>query len=88
MHSTCSISPPTIDANGLVGSKPINASGSRVRSGGADPVGQIVRLSSSPFLVVGVMQRKVQESSYSGRDKDKVFIPASTTKSSRSGMHC
>jgi putative ABC transport system permease protein len=46
--------------------------------GAGDPVGQNFRLHGSPFTVVGVLQRKVQQSSYSGRDKDKVVIPAST----------
>ena len=39
-------------------------------------MGQTVRLHGSPFLVVGVLQEKTQNSTYSGRDKDKVFIPA------------
>lgn len=46
--------------------------------GSGDPVGQVFRLHGSPFTVVGVMREKVQNSSYSGRDKDRVFIPAST----------
>lgn len=46
--------------------------------GGSDPIGQPIRLNGSPFVVVGVMQRKVQQSDYSGRDKDKVFVPAPT----------
>lgn len=48
--------------------------------GGADAVGQEFRLHGSPFTVVGVMQRKVQQSDYSGRDKDKLFVPASTMR--------
>ena len=48
--------------------------------GGSDPVGQTFRLHGSPFLVVGVMRRKIQDSSYRGRDKEKVIIPASTFK--------
>jgi putative ABC transport system permease protein len=48
--------------------------------GGADPVGQELRLHSSPFLVVGVQKRKIQNSSYSGRDKDKALIPATTMR--------
>jgi putative ABC transport system permease protein len=46
--------------------------------GAGDPVGQTFRLHGSPFTVVGVLQRKVQQSSYSGRDKDKLVIPAAT----------
>jgi putative ABC transport system permease protein len=46
--------------------------------GASDPVGQIIRIHSSPFTIIGVMQPKIQQSSYSGRDKDKVIIPATT----------
>jgi len=46
--------------------------------GGSDPVGQTLRIHGSPFTVIGVLQPKIQDSSYSGRDKDKVVIPAST----------
>jgi putative ABC transport system permease protein len=46
--------------------------------GGSDPVGQILRVHSSPFTVIGVLKQKHQDSSYSGRDKDKIFIPATT----------
>ena len=43
-----------------------------------DPVGKTIRLSGSPFLVIGVMVAKEQDSSYSGRDKGNAFIPSST----------
>jgi putative ABC transport system permease protein len=43
-----------------------------------DPVGKTVLLQGSPFLVIGVLQTKTQDSSYSGRDKDKAFMPGST----------
>ncbi len=43
-----------------------------------DPVGKSVLLQGSPFLVVGVLKAKTQDSSYSGRDKDKVFMPSTT----------
>ncbi|MEO8379412.1 MAG: ABC transporter permease, partial [Acidobacteriota bacterium] len=46
--------------------------------GEADAVGKTVLLNQSPFLVVGVLQKKGQDSSYSGRDKEKAFIPSST----------
>ena len=42
------------------------------------PVGQTVMLNGSPFLVVGVLQKKEQNSSYTGQDKGRVFIPAAT----------
>lgn len=46
--------------------------------GAGGGVGQELRIHGSPFTVVGVMEKKQQNSSYSGRDKDKIFIPAST----------
>jgi len=46
--------------------------------GKTSPVGKAVLLGGSPFLIVGVLQKKVQQSSYSGRDNGKAFIPGST----------
>lgn len=46
-----------------------------------DPVGQYVSISGTPFLVIGVMQQKEQDSSYNSRDKDRAFIPTSTFSS-------
>ena len=43
-----------------------------------DAVGKIVLVNQSPFQVVGVLMPKPQDSSYSGRDNEKAFIPAST----------
>jgi putative ABC transport system permease protein len=48
--------------------------------GEADAVGRTVMIDNVPFLVVGVMETKAQDSSYSGRDKDKAFIPDTTFK--------
>ena len=48
--------------------------------GEAEAVGQTVMIDNVPFLVVGVLQPKAQDSSYSGRDKDKAFIPDTTHK--------
>ena len=45
---------------------------------GEDAVGREVRIGEVPFIVVGVMQPKTQNSSYQARDQDRVFIPAST----------
>lgn len=47
---------------------------------GANPVGKYVTLHGAPFLVVGVLQQKDQNSSYRGRDSRKVFIPVGTFK--------
>ena len=46
--------------------------------GESDAVGKVVLLNQSPFMVVGVLKTKSQDSSYSGRDNEKAFIPAST----------
>lgn len=43
-----------------------------------DAVGKTVMIDNIPFLVIGVMEGKAQDSSYSGRDKDKAFMPEST----------
>jgi len=43
-----------------------------------EPVGQQVRIGATPFTVIGVLQPKIQNSSYNSRDEDRVFIPAST----------
>ena len=47
---------------------------------GENPVGKYVFVGQTPFLVIGVMQHKEQDSSYNSRDKDRAFIPASTFK--------
>ncbi len=44
------------------------------------PVGQYIQLQGSPFLVIGVLQEKIQNSSYTGRDNGRVVVPASTLK--------
>jgi len=43
-----------------------------------EAVGKTVMIDSVPFLVIGVMQEKAQDSSYGGQDKDKAFIPETT----------
>ena len=46
--------------------------------GESDAIGKTILLNQSPFTVVGVLRKKPQDSSYSGRDKEKAFIPSST----------
>jgi len=49
--------------------------------GDADAIGQTVYVQQTPFTVVGVMKKKQQDSSYQARDKDRIFIPATTFES-------
>jgi putative ABC transport system permease protein len=46
--------------------------------GEENAVGKQVTFNGIPFTIVGVMRHKLQNSSYSGPDDDKVTIPAST----------
>lgn len=43
-----------------------------------EAIGKYIIIDNVPFLVIGVMKEKSQDSSYSGRDKNKAFIPATT----------
>jgi putative ABC transport system permease protein len=45
-----------------------------------DPVGQTVMLDNLPFTVIGVMQKKFQDSMNNGPDARRAIIPASTFK--------
>jgi putative ABC transport system permease protein len=45
---------------------------------GEDAVGREVRIGDMPFLIVGVMRPKTQNSSYQARDTDRIFVAAST----------
>lgn len=47
---------------------------------GVNPVGKYVTVKGVPFLVIGVMKDKDQNSSYSGRDRHKMFVASSTFK--------
>lgn len=44
----------------------------------AQVVGQTLYIDRTPFLVVGVLKKKRQNSSYNTRDENRVFVPAST----------
>jgi putative ABC transport system permease protein len=47
---------------------------------GVNAVGQYVTIHGAPFLIIGVLKEKSQNSSYRGRDGQKVFIPSDTFK--------
>jgi putative ABC transport system permease protein len=46
--------------------------------GDADPVGRTMSLGGSPFLVIGVLQKKMQMGNYGGMDADHATIPLTT----------
>jgi len=55
--------------------------GNRVRDflfGQTNPIGRVIYVGEVPFTVIGVMQKKTQNSSYNSRDQDRVFIPSAT----------
>ncbi len=58
----------------------------RLLFGESEALGKTIFIGRVPFLVVGVMLKKVQNSSYNRRDQDRVFIPG-TTFSSVFGAH-
>lgn len=47
---------------------------------GRNPVGGTLYLNDYPYIVIGVMQKKKQDSSYDGWDVNKIFIPFATMK--------
>ncbi len=46
--------------------------------GESEAVGKMIYVGETPFTVIGVMQKKIQNSSYNDRDQNRIFIPAST----------
>jgi putative ABC transport system permease protein len=46
-----------------------------------DAINKYIYIGDSPFLVIGVLKKKTQNSSYNSRDTDRVFIPSTTFKS-------
>jgi putative ABC transport system permease protein len=48
--------------------------------GAENPVAKVVMLDGLPFVVVGVMQKKFQDSMNNGPDAERAIIPASTFK--------
>ncbi len=70
-----------IDTLDVAGRKRVVVLGNRVKDylfGGKVAIGKTVYLGVTPFTVIGVMQPKVQNSSYFTQDADRVFIPAPT----------
>jgi putative ABC transport system permease protein len=47
---------------------------------GHNPIGENVYLNDIPYLVIGVMAKKKQDSSYDGWDVNKVFVPFSAMR--------
>ena len=49
--------------------------------GDEEAVGERILLNGAPFMVIGIMKVKKQDSSYNGRDNRKAFIPSTTFQS-------
>jgi putative ABC transport system permease protein len=43
--------------------------------GAADPVGSQIIINRIPFTVIGVLQKKIQDSMYQGPDADQIYLP-------------
>jgi putative ABC transport system permease protein len=43
-----------------------------------EAVGEYVNVNNVPFRVIGVLKKKVQNSSFNSRDKDRAYIPSET----------
>jgi putative ABC transport system permease protein len=50
----------------------------RLLFGDTQAIGRLIYVGTVPFTVIGVMQKKTQNSSYNRRDQDRIFIPSST----------
>jgi putative ABC transport system permease protein len=55
--------------------------------GEQNAIGKTVFIGQVPFMVIGVMQKKTQPSSYNSRDQDRIFIPISTFASVYGTIH-
>ena len=47
---------------------------------GRNPIGENIYLNDIPYLVIGVMAKKKQDSSYDGWDVNKIFVPFSAMR--------
>ena len=73
-----------INAPDMAGRRRVAVLGDEVKRllfGDAPAVGEQVFVGQTPFTVIGVMQKKTQNSSYHARDSDRLFIPATTHRS-------
>lgn len=74
-----------IDELDLRSNKRVAFIGNRLRDflfgDGKEVIGEQIYLNETPFTIIGVLQKKKQNSSYNTRDENRVFIPASTFKS-------
>lgn len=50
-------------------------------------IGELIYVGQIPFTVVGIMEKKTQNSSYNERDQDRIFIPASSYASVFGAVH-
>jgi len=55
--------------------------------GESDAIGKLIDVGGMPFIVIGVMQKKTQNSSYNSRDENRIFIPASTFTAAFGEVH-
>jgi putative ABC transport system permease protein len=53
----------------------IGADATKQLFGSRESIGEVVQINGLPFTVIGKIRKKDQDSSYSGPDNDKVFIP-------------
>jgi putative ABC transport system permease protein len=56
--------------------------------GAGSIVGKSVTIQGTPFLVVGQLQHKIQNSSYGGRDANMVYVPATTMRILTGQKYC
>jgi len=50
---------------------------------GYPPVGETVQIEGQPFLVIGVLRNKIQDSSNNGPDNENIFVPFETMRTLR-----
>ena len=55
--------------------------------GDQNAIGKTVFIGQVPFMIIGVMLKKTQPSSYNSRDQDRIFIPISTFASIYGTIH-